>query len=368
MHRADDPGVIERAIEFSKTLPYATGWLLAKDGSSGTVFFLNETTAVTSAHAFVGREKMPHIVVASDHVQICGDPQTTQFDWTLTLNNLKKSGTPWTSLKKQTSLAKYTTCQPVERSILDYQDHYFLELLEHWENPEKILTEATSAIELNGSFYKYTGADLSVIKFHTPIKLDKKPFVLEAFNCEDLSNYSPYSFGIPGDKITSDKRSHDIPISTKTNVTIDLFLTGFQAHNIKLSQNKSTFYSKLYSLGGTDDSFLCTGLPSPQTTDFIGLMLNGMSGGPLVFINSKGDYLLAGLNSGVLFRNVKNILDMLFSNIDILKKSSSVQENKDFDAWKKSIEKYYRTPFPIYNHFQAFTPEIIKRITEIMEK
>lgn len=370
MQRIDDPTAIEDAITLAKTIPCATGVMLSKDGCFGSVVFLNETTALTSAHAFIGREKTPHIVFPSCHFQMFKN-SAGKFDWDFTFQKIKEKGISWSVVKSKSCLSKFLSDNPKAVSILDYNGQYFSDLFDQWENrPEEVFSEYGKTATFYGQIYQMTGPDISVVKLKDSITLTKKCLSLEVPNFNELMGCPAYSLGTPGEQLTSDGESMSNIRQQGNKVCIEFDETLFQAYNLKQTQDQSYFYSVMHSKGGVDEQFICTDLPSPGTDRFIGLLTAGMSGGPLIFKNLSNDYVLAGINVLVWAKNVNGTLDSLIPLFETLKEQfkTNPQVVQGINGQMRDIQEFYNKPFPIYNVFQALTPEIVAKIRKIMER
>lgn len=370
MQRSDDPNVLTDVVEFAKSMPYATGALFSKDGKLGTVVFLNETTAITSAHHFKGRERSAHIVIASDEFEIWFNKNI--FDWDLTLQNIKDSGTPWACVKQQYSMPKFVKPTPEGKQLSEYTPLYFFDLRESWEDAQAaIFSKDLGFTNLNGGeeTYNISGSDISVLKLRTPITLTKKTVTLQAISKELIDSHKAYSFGFPGDRCLNDKTIHNQIFYKEDNKAIQkMSLLCFLAHNLQQSKDGNHAYSKLYSIGGQDEQFMIEKLPAlDQDNRFIGLMMGGMSGGPLLFKGSEEEYILGGINMQTQGQNAKAATDLVISALDknfII--PNDEKNNSLVKQWQNTIKPFGEMPWAIYNIFQLITQNEVDFIEKIM--
>ncbi len=366
VQRCDDPGVIEQAKAFAKDLPYATGILLNKAGNISSALFLDETTVLTCAHDFIGYTKMPHIVIASDELSLFSN-NGGSMDWDKTLAEIKNRKLPWASVKFQKPLTKFTEKAPNAVEITDFTSTYFSNLLNQLENfTETLYSKKLNGVGVAGKDYSMDGHDISVLKLHNPITLMKKPFPLVHFCPENLEDYIAYGFGLSTDNLISDGTAHQIVVRTSDGLKCEAASTVIHPYNLKLSPDKSFYHSKFYSVCGVDEQFVCDDLPCAKNNKFIGSLAEGMSGGPLLLMDNKGDYHLVGMNTKTLRRDVKVMLDFTINTIENIVKTSEDHEfNRQLDLWGKDLQKEYTVKYPIYNIFQAFTPEVIEKINKM---
>lgn len=376
MQRADDPGVLEAAKKFAKEFPYATGVLLDKMGAMSSVLFLNDTTALTTAHSFVGNTKGPYIVVATDEIQLHHNYDESGFNWEDTLCGIKQRKYPYRSVKNQHSFPIFTECPQPQHEISEYFPDNLSRMIEKWENADevsfsKILTEPS---HIEGKLYERIGTDISVIKLHSPIQLEKKPFPLNYFSPENLQDFEAYGFGTPEKSMTSDGKDQTAFTNTKKSEITTYSSTVFLATNIKSTKDKQHYFSRLYcNCADLAERFSCENLPSPKESRFIGRIMHGMSGGPLVFKSKNGEFYLGGVITTQVTMDIKGILDSVIKSItqslkeDINWSSGLKSEyGVDVQLWLEYLNSKYKEKYSIYNTFQALTPESIERINKLL--
>lgn len=369
MQRSDDPNVLNDVVEFAKNMPYATGVLLCKDSNMGTVVFLNETTAITAAHHFKGRERSAHIVVASDEIGLWYNKY--DYSWDLTLQNIKNSGAPWACVKQQYSMPKFVKSAPnKEQKLNTLTPEYILKLRESWEDAEVILFSRGLGFNnlCNKETYNMYGSDISVLKLRTPITLKKKTVKLQAISKELITSYKAYSFGFPGSKCLNDQTVYNQNVHKKGEESVrKLSLMCFLAHNLQQSNDGNYAYSKLYSIGGQDEQFIIENLPALDENRFIGLMMGGMSGGPLLFQISQEEYVLGGLNMQTKSQDAKAGADLIISALEKnFIEPNNENKNSIVRQWQNEIKRLGKIPWPIYNIFQLITQKEVDFIEKIM--
>lgn len=192
--------------------------------------------------------------------------------------------------------------------------------------------------------------------------------MLQAISKNIFDTCKAYSFGFSGTKcLNNGKMCNKITHKGDTQgITIPLMC--FLAHNIQQSEDGKYACSKLYSVGGQDEQFIVEKLPAPlnENNKFIGLMMGGMSGGPLLFQISKDEYVLGGVNMQTRSRNAKMIVDNIISAIEEISINANDEEKNALQQWQKSIKNFGEAPWPIYNIFQLITPEVVAFIEKIM--
>jgi hypothetical protein len=374
MQRSDDPTVLADVIEFAKNMPYATGALLCKEGGLNTVVFLNETTALTSAHHFKGRERAAHIVVACDAIDLWFHEKI--YSWDLTLENIKKSGAHWVSVKKQYSMPKITESTLNAEPLANFTPHYFATLYQSWQNekPKSVCKGVVLNHLSEQQAYDIDGADIAVLKFTKPITLLKKTIILQPISKDILTSYKAYSFGFPYKECLNNGSVYNkIFNQGEKKKGVCLPLMCLLAHNLIQSDDAQYGFSKLYSIGGEDEQFISEQLPSIDENRFIGLMMAGMSGGPLLFQVSAEEYILGGINMQTNCPNMKNQINDVIEALN----EHYIKPNTEHDActeehnakviqWQKAIQQFAEKPWPIYNVFQLITPNVVKFIEKIM--
>jgi hypothetical protein len=375
MQRADDPNVLDDAKKFAKEFPYATGVLLDKMGAMSSILFLNDTTALTTTHSFVGNTKGPYIVVATDEIQL-HSKYDSGFNWEDTFSGIKQAQLPYSSVKKQHPFCKYTECSQAQHTLSEYFPDNLSKMIESWERGDedsvsKILEEPA---HIEGKEYKHVGPDISVIKLHSPIKLEKKPFPLSYFDPQNLEDFEAYAFGTPEKSMTSDGKDQTAFKSTGKSEITTYSSTAFLAHNIKSTKDKQYYFSRLYcSCADVAENFSCENLPSPTERRFIGRIMYGMSGGPLVFKSKNGEYDLGGLIKTQASMNVKGIIDSTTESIkkeieedSCWSKGIKSEYGVDVQDWLKYLNSKYNEKYSIYNVFQALTPDSIEKINKLL--
>jgi len=366
MQRSDDPNVLADVIEFARNMPYATGVLLCKDGNIATVTFLNETTAITSAHNFKGRELSAHIVIACDEVDIWLPEYG--HSWDLTLQKVKNSSAPWASVERQYSMSKFVKGTPESRELSTFTPEYFSKLRESWEDAETGLSKGISLIAMfDGETYNINGSDISVLKLRTPITLKKKTVKLQAISKNIFDSYKAYGVGFSARKCLNDGTTHNEILHKEKARAVKIPLMCFLAHDLQQSKDGKYAYSKLYSIGGQDEQFIIENLPALDKNRFIGLMMGGMSGGPLLFQISQEEYILGGLNMLTQCPNIKASVDDIISALgQNFMRPNDEKNNSRVVQWQNSIKTFGEITWPIYNIFQLITQEELSFIEKIM--
>ncbi|MCA0369556.1 MAG: hypothetical protein LCH26_00420 [Proteobacteria bacterium] len=111
-----------------------------------------------------------------------------------------------------------------------------------------------------------------------------------------------------------------------------------------------------------DDQFICGGLPLATSHKFIGLIAGGMSEGPLLFETLSGDYISGGLNSASRRPHTNALLQNAIVRIEGYEKVAEESNKEIYPITKRLFMSFLDQNLPIYNAFQALTPELIEKI------
>lgn len=363
--RVDDPTACEDAISFAKTLPFAMGVVIGDDSNLGSAIFLNETTALTCAHTFVGRSNATNFIVEANEVTLLYT-KAGDYDCIATLNQIMQSKLAYSIIGAVYSLGTFTKEAPETIDVMKLLPETIENLIEEFKNPEEFVF-CKNIIPLNQINYKLIGQDLAIIKLKKPILLSKNTVGIRSITAQELVKMPAYSFGFCQDLRKSDGSVRTPSKRTSTGLSTSLACTSICPYNLRYFEKTSVYYSTFHSVGGYDNCFLCEELPALETNRFIGLLGAGMSGGPLLFRDEAGDYILGGINSQSCCSIVNSILSASISWI---------RENADnLDAYDRIVMLNRQYSFsillnqnvPLYNCFQGLTSETIQKINEVAQ-